>query len=103
MSASPSCCPELKQATEAYLKALALERLAAKNLLAELEKDVVDIDTLIETSKNTEHTVKFFGVEGAKKFAENAAALKASGAKYCNCLACTIALEILDDKEVLLA
>ena len=103
MAASPSCCPELKQAIHAYFGALAAEQVAAKNLIAELEEDIVDIDTLLKTSKNTEHTIKYFGVEGAKLFAANAEALKASGAKYCNCFACTTALEILENKNVLLA
>ena len=99
---SPSCYPDLKQAVKNYLVALAAEQVAAKNLIAELEEDIVDIDTLIKNLSDTEHFIKFFGVEGAKLFAENAYKLKASGAKYCNCLACTIGLEILDNKDVLL-
>ncbi|MBR1647862.1 MAG: hypothetical protein IJ685_13970 [Selenomonadaceae bacterium] len=100
---SPSCYPDLKQSVKNYLVALAAKQVAAKNLIAELEEDVVDIDTLIEhVSSDIEHFIKFFGVEGAKLFAENAYKLKAAGAKYCNCLACTIALEILDNKDVLL-
>ena len=99
---SPSCYPDLKQAVKNYLVALAAEQVAAKNLIAELEEDVVDIDTLIKNVSDTEHVIKFFGVEGAKLFTENAYKLKASGAKYCNCKACTIGLEILDNKDVLL-
>ena len=99
---SPSCYPDLKQAVKNYLVALAAKQVAAKNLIAELEEDIVDIDTLIKNLSDTEHFIKFFGVEGAKLFAENAYKLKASGAKYCNCLACTLALEILDNKDVLL-
>lgn len=102
MAASPSCCPELKQAIKTYLVALAAEQGAAKNLIAELEEDVVDMDYLTEY-KDSPAIIKCFGVEGAKIFAENAYRLKASGAKYCNCLACTLALEILENKDVLLA
>ena len=103
MADSPSCCPELKQAVNGYFVALATEQVAAKNLVAELEDDVVDIDTLVKNVSDTEHMIKFFGVEGAKLFAENAYKLKASGAKYCNCLACTIGLEILNNRDALLS
>ncbi|MBR1805347.1 MAG: heat-shock protein Hsp90 [Selenomonadaceae bacterium] len=103
LAASPSCCPELKQAVNNYLVALANEQVAAKNLVAELEDDVVDIDTLVKNVSDTEHMIKFFGVEGAKIFAENAYKLKASGAKYCNCFACQVGLEILDNRDVLLS
>ena len=70
LAASPSCHPDLKQAVNNYFVALAAEQVAAKNLLAELEEDVVDIDTLVKNVGDTEHMVKFFGVEGAKLFAE---------------------------------
>ena len=103
LAASPSCHPDLKQAVNNYLVALAAEQVAAKNLVAELEDDVVDIDTLVKNVGDTEHMIKFFGVEGAKLFAENAYKLKAAGAKYCNCLACTVALEILDNRDALLS
>ena len=98
---SPSCCPELKHATKSYLDALALERVAAKNFFAELEDDIVDIDSLL-TFSHSPQAVEKLGAERAKIFADNADALKAAGAKYCNCLACTIGLEILADKEILL-
>ena len=99
---SPSCYPKLKQATQAYLKALALEQAAAKNLVAELEDDVVTIDELLEFS-HSQHAVEKLGAQRAKIFADNADALKVAGAKYCNCFACTTALEILADKEILLS
>lgn len=101
MAASPSASEPVKQAVKVYLAALAVEQVAVNNLIAVLEDNIVDIDELMETSQNTEHAIKYFGVEGAKKFAENARALKAAGAKYCNCMACTVALEILDNKDVL--
>ena len=101
MAASPSASEPVKQAVKVYLAALAVEQVAVNNLIAVLEDNIVDIDELMETSNDMEHAIKYFGVEGAKKFAANAAALKASGAKYCNCFACTVALEILDNKELL--
>ncbi len=103
MSASPSSSDVLKQAVKVYLSSLAFEQIAAKNLITVLEDEVVDIDEMIKTAQDTEQAIKYFGVEGAKLFAANAEALKASGAKYCNCFACTTALEILENKNVLLA
>lgn len=104
LQASPSCCPELKQAVNAYFVALAAEQVAAKNLIAELEDDVVTIDELIEFVHSPELKEYFKGNEAlAKIFADNAEALKTSGAKYCNCFACTVGLEILDNRDVLLS
>ncbi|MBR2518280.1 MAG: hypothetical protein IKE46_00620 [Selenomonadaceae bacterium] len=102
MAASPSASDPVKQAVKVYLAALAVEQVAVNNLIAVLEDNVVDVDELLlEVEHDFDHLVKHFGVEGAKIFAENARALKAAGAKYCNCMACTVALEILDNKDVL--
>ena len=102
LQASPSCHPDLKQAVKNYLVALAAEQLAAKNLVAELEDDITPIDDLVAFT-HSKACVEKFGAERAKLLADNADALKAAGAKYCNCLACTLALEILNDKDVLLS
>lgn len=104
MAAAYSCCPELKAAVQAYLDALGTEeeKVAAKNLIAEMEEDITPIDNLVAFAHSA-HAVEIFGAEGAKNFAAHADELKASGAKYCDCPACTLALEILDNKEVLLA
>lgn len=101
MSASPSCCDVVKQAVKVYLASLAFEKIAVDNLLAALEDNLVDVDEMLETAHNSDEAVKYFGVEGAKKFVDNAEALKASGAQYCNCLACTVAREVLDNKNLL--
>ena len=101
MAVTPTCCPVLRQAAKAYLGALTAEKTAAKNFFAELEDDIVDIDSLIMFSHSPQ-AVEKLGAKRAKLFADNADALKAAGAKYCNCLACTIGLEILADKEILL-
>ena len=99
MSASPSCCDVVKQAVKVYLASLAFEKIAVDNLLAALEDNLVDVDEML--SLPHDDAVKYFGVEGAKKFVDNAEALKASGAQYCNCLACTVAREVLDNKNLL--
>ena len=104
IEASPSCCEELEAEIQKYFAALGTpkEKLAAEYLIDELKADVVPIELLV-INAHSNSAVEYFGVEGAKKFAAHADALKASGAKYCNCLACTLALEVLKYKEVLLA
>ena len=104
MMAAYSCCAELKQATQNYLDAVGTpdEKIAAKNLLAEIEEDITPIDGLVAFAHSA-HAVEIFGAEGAKKFAAHADELKASGAKFCDCGACAPALEILQNKEILLA
>ena len=102
MAMTPTCCPVLRQAATSYLGALTVEKTAAKNFLAELEKDVVSIDDSIKFLQSDE-AIKTLGADLARKFADNAKHLKTSGVKHCNCPACTLGLEILADKEILLA
>ena len=101
--ASPSCCDELEEMIKKYFAALGTpkERLAAEYLIDELKADVVPIELLV-INAHSNSAVEYFGVEGAKKFAAHADQLKASGAKYCNCLACTLGLEVLQHKDILL-
>ncbi|MBR0061102.1 MAG: hypothetical protein IJP68_06430 [Selenomonadaceae bacterium] len=102
--ASPSCCDELEEMIKKYFAALGTpkERLAAEYLIDELKADVVPIELLV-INAHSNSAVEYFGVEGAKKFAAHADQLKASGAKYCNCLACTLGLEVLEHKDILLS
>ena len=62
---------------------------------------MTDIDHLVGFA-HSETAAKIFG-EGVKAFAAHADELKAGGAKYCDCGACKPALEILANKELLLA
>ena len=103
IAASPSCCDELEEMIKKYFAALGTpkERLVAEYLIDELKADVVPIELLVITA-HSNSAVEYFGVEGAKKFAAHADKLKASGAKYCNCLACTLGLEVLEHKDILL-
>jgi len=103
MAAAPSCCAGLKAAATTYLNAVgtADEKIAAKNLVAEMEADITTVDNLVPFA-HSETAVQIFGAEGAKKFAAHADELKASGAKYCDCGACAPAVEILQHKEILL-
>ena len=104
MAAAPSCCAELKQAVKAYLDAVGTvdEKSAAKNLIAEIEEDITPIDGLVAFAHSA-HAVEIFGEDGAKNFAAHADELKASGAKYCDCGACAPGVEILANKNLLLA
>ncbi len=103
MAAAPSCCPELTATIQNYFDALgtANEKSAAQNLIAEIEEDITDIDSLVAFA-HSDRAKEIFG-EGQKNFAAHADQLKASGAKYCDCAACTPALEILNHKSILLA
>jgi hypothetical protein len=101
--AAPSCCAELKEVAENYLKALntATEKEAAKKLVTELEEDILPIDTVLTFASSPEGT-KVFGEEKAAAFAKQAEKVKSEGGKYCFCPACTAGREILEMKEVLL-
>ena len=103
MIAAPMCHPDLKAEGQAWLYELGKdgEQQAAHNLIEEIKIDITTVENLVAFA-HSPHTVELFGEEGAKKFANHADELKASGAKYCDCAACTPALEILQNKEVIL-
>ena len=103
MAAAPSCCPELLATVQIYLDAVGTdkEKVAAQNLIAEIKEDITPIDSLVAFA-HSERAKEIFGA-GQKNFAAHADELKASGAKYCDCGACAPALEILQNKEILLA
>lgn len=98
------CYEGLRTAANEFLDALGTEREkeAAKNYLAVLEDSVVDIDGLINFF-SSERAIERFGAEMANNFVSRAKERKAQGAKYCDCPACTAALEVLNYKEDLLA
>ena len=102
MAAAPSCCPELTAAVQNYLGAVgtAKEKSAAQKLIAEIEADITDVDSLVAFA-HSDRAKEIFG-EGQKNFAAHADELKAKGAKYCDCGACAPAAEILQNKEILL-
>jgi hypothetical protein len=101
--AAPSCCPELKEVAQNYLKALntVAEKEAAKKLVAELEEDVLSIDVVLAFASSPVGA-KVFGEEKATAFAAQAKKVKADGGKYCFCPACTAGKKVLDMKDVLL-
>lgn len=95
MIAAPSCCAELREAGQAWLNAVGTDQEAAATaaLLAEIEEDVGSIDGLIAFA-GSEMGVKVFGEEGAANMLAHAKEVKANGGLYCDCAACTAALEV---------
>ena len=93
------CCPELKEAGQAWLDDAGTEREAAatERLLAEIGEDVTPIDGLVAFA-GSDHAKEIFGAEKAAAFLAHANELKAAGAAYCDCPACTAALAV---KELL--
>ena len=103
MAPARTCCPELKRAVQKYFIALGKpgEETAAKNLIAEIEADIMPIDELATFARSA-RAIQILGKEGARKLLAHVAELQAKGAKYCDCPACTQAAEILEHKEILL-
>ena len=103
MAMSPSCYPDLREVTKNYFSLLGSdkEKEAAQDFIAELQADVVPLEALLIFA-HSNRAIEMLGAEHAKLFAANADALKAQGAKYCNCRACTIGLEVLQHKDILL-
>lgn len=101
--AAPSCSAEAKAAAEKWLAAVgtAEEKEATKAYLAELEADIMPIDGLIGFA-GSEAGVGVFGAEMAKNILAHAKEIKAAGAAYCDCPACTAVKAILDKKAEML-
>lgn len=100
---SPTCCADAKEAARMWLNALGTDNEAemTKNYLAELEEDIVTIDGLIAFT-GSEAGVSCFGAEKAADIKAHAEEIRESGAKYCDCPACSLVAEILEKKEEML-
>lgn len=98
-----SCSPEAKAAAESWLAAAGTDKEAeeTKNLIAELEEDIMPIDTLIAFASSKE-AAKVFGEEMAKNVAAHGKEIKAAGAEYCDCPACAAVAAILEKKDEML-
>ncbi len=99
---APSCCAEAKAAAQAWLDAVGTDKEAdaAKAYVAELEADIIPVDDLV-SFLGTEQAAELFGAEQAKLMRTHGEELKAAGAKYCDCPACTAAVAILQKKAEL--
>ena len=101
---SASCvCKEAKEAAEKWLAALATpdEKAETKKYLQELSEDVEPIDELLAFAGSS-LCKSLFGEEAAKGFLKHAEELKAKGAAYCDCPACTACVNILACKNEML-
>ena len=99
----PHCCTELKEAGQKWIASVGTpnETDMAESLIAEIEDDIVPIDDLV-TFAESESALRTLGEERVTEFRLHAYELKASGARYCDCAACTKALQVLEQKEALL-
>ena len=103
LMAAPSCSKEAKAAAQAWLAAVGTDREAeeTKKYITELEGDIMPIDMVIQFAESA-GGVEIFGEETAKAIAAHARDIKAQGAVYCDCPACSAAAAILEKKDSLL-
>lgn len=101
--AAPSAYEGLKKAGQAYLDAVGTERENAAAVLVEEAK--ADISTVDETIAFAGSPVaaEVLGEAGAKALEAHARDIKARGAEYCDCDACTAALDVVKNEKVLLS
>lgn len=94
--AASSCCAEARAAAESFLAAVGTDKEAEETakLIAELEEDIETIDELVAFASSPK-CAEFFG-DKAEGFLAHAQELKASGAKYCDCPACSACEKILE-------
>lgn len=97
-----SCCAEAKEAAQNWLNAAGTDKEAeqTQNLIAELEADIMPIDTLISFA-DSEGGAQVFGAEKAKEVAAHGREIKSAGAIYCDCPACAACAAILSKKDEL--
>ncbi|MCH3950392.1 MAG: hypothetical protein LKE33_05600 [Acidaminococcus sp.] len=97
---APTCCAELKAACKAWLESVGTpaqkEKTAA--LIKELEEDVSTLDHVIPFFESPAGE-KALGKDTAAQFAKKARELKAQGATYCFCPACTAGSFLLIHKD----
>lgn len=92
-----TCCAEAREAGKNWLEAVGTDKEADafRVLIAELEEDIMPIEGLIAFA-GSEAGARVFGEEEAKGVLAHAEAVKASGAKYCDCPACAACEAILE-------
>lgn len=98
------CYDGLKVAANEWLEAIGTEKekKASEKYVTVLEDSIVDIDSVINLFSSNMGIEKF-GAEKASQIASHAEEIKANGAVWCDCPACTAAMEVLKYKEDLLA
>lgn len=100
---APSACKEAIAAAKEWLQALGTptEKEVTAKYIKELEEDIECVDDLLAFASSPK-CKEFFGEEKAKSFLAHAKWLKESGAKYCDCPACSACEKILAVKDKLL-
>lgn len=96
---APTCCAEAKAVCAEWLEAAGTDKEAemTKKLIAEVEADIMPVDTLIAFA-GSEAGEKVFGAEMAKNVLAHAEEIKKNGAKFCDCPACTACAAIIAKK-----
>lgn len=97
---APSCCPELKAVCADWLGSVGTPKQKEMTavLLKELEEDVNTLDDVIPFFESADGE-KVLGKETAVAFAKKAHELKAQGARYCFCPACTAGSFLLEHRD----
>jgi len=100
---APMTCQELKDRAHSWLNAFGTENEAeeTKRFIAELEADIMPIDTLIQFAGSYSGK-QYFGEEVSSGIVSHSKEIKASGAKYCDCQACSAVAAILSKKQEML-
>lgn len=98
------CYEGLKTAANEWLEAIGTEeeKKAGEKYVAVLEDSIMDIDIVINLF-SSDRGIEKFGADMASQIASHAKEVKAQGAKWCDCPACSAAMEVLKYKEDLLA
>ncbi|MDD8047982.1 MAG: molecular chaperone Hsp90 [Thomasclavelia sp.] len=95
------CCKDLKESCKSYLESLNTpsQKDEASKLIKELKEDIMEIDPLI-TFLSSSKAKEIIGdeVEGLLAHAKD---IKVTGGKYCDCPACSKALIILENQNLL--
>ena len=98
----PHTAPEVKEAAQAWLDTMGdgvANAEATKNYVAALEEALMTVDACLAFVNSDEGKAKFG--DAAEGFKAHMESLKAAGAVYCDCDACKLAKEILDEKDYL--
>lgn len=100
---APTCSKETKEAAERWLAALGTdaEKSQTESYIKELEEDIMPIDQLIAFA-GSEKGKDYFGADTAAGIEAHAKEIKAAGGEYCDCPACLIVKDILDQKDEML-
>lgn len=98
-----TCSGETRAAAQAWLDAVGTDAEAeeTKKYIAELEADIMPIDTLIGFAES-DAGAGVFGADKAKDVAAHAREIKAAGARFCDCPACAAVEAILEKKAQIL-